>query len=286
MPSEQRLSLEELDALPILLRTIDGSEVHGTALSDGNSDIDHLGIAVEAINDVLGTGMSPAQWTYRTAVERAQKEALLRARTPEALAHEESELRRKAPRSLAGDFDIKIYPARKWASLAVNGNPSVLTPLFVDESYLLFENEFGAELRENRHRFMSVELVKAHFHYMQRQKENVSATKKNRRISRPELIDAHGFDSKFAAHYIRLGHQGLGVLNDGTLHIPLPEDVAESIRAIRRGDRSLDDVLAEGAELEAKIESGMASTSLPQCGDQAWADSWLTRVQLRTWGFA
>ncbi len=38
-----------------------------------------------------------------------------------------------ANRSGAGDLDVIVYSARKWARLALSGNPTVLLPLFVPD---------------------------------------------------------------------------------------------------------------------------------------------------------
>src|SRR5207253_10746728 len=60
-----------------------------------------------------------------------------------------------ANRSGAGDLDVVIYSARKWARLALAGNPTVLLVLFVPDQEVVFRNEVGAELTANAHRFVS-----------------------------------------------------------------------------------------------------------------------------------
>ena len=60
-----------------------------------------------------------------------------------------------ANRSGAGDLDVIIYSARKWARLALSGNPTVLLVLFVPDQEVVFRNEAGAELTANAHRFVS-----------------------------------------------------------------------------------------------------------------------------------
>jgi uncharacterized protein len=54
-----------------------------------------------------------------------------------------------ANRSGAGDLDVIIYSARKWARLALAGNPTVLLVLFVPDQEVVFRNEAGAELAAN-----------------------------------------------------------------------------------------------------------------------------------------
>jgi uncharacterized protein len=51
-----------------------------------------------------------------------------------------------ANRSGAGDVDVIIYSARKWARLALAGNPTVLLVLFVPDREVVFRDEAGAEL--------------------------------------------------------------------------------------------------------------------------------------------
>ena len=60
-----------------------------------------------------------------------------------------------ANRSGAGDLDVVIYSARKWARLALGGNPTVLLVLFVPDEEVVYRNEVGAELVDNAHRFVS-----------------------------------------------------------------------------------------------------------------------------------
>lgn len=295
MSAEQRLTETEAAALPVLLRTVVGSEVHGTGLPEGG-DIDNMAIAVEPMEMVLGVEQSPAQWSYRTAHAR--------------------EKGGQSARSFEGDLDYTIYPARKWVALASAGNPSVLAPLFVQEHHVISADEAGEELRANRDRFVSKTLAAKHYGYMVSQRDRMAGKDpveerygrrfaehlpawvrriapktfpprerptNNRRVNRPELIEAFGYDTKFAGHYLRLGHQGLGVLRDGTLHVPLDAVTAESILAVRRGERSLEDVLAEGASLEKQMRALLQKTKLRPYGDTVWANDWLARTQLAAW---
>ena len=48
-----------------------------------------------------------------------------------------------ANRSGAGDLDVVVYSARKWARLALGGNPSVLLLLFVPDEEVLYRDEVG-----------------------------------------------------------------------------------------------------------------------------------------------
>jgi hypothetical protein len=261
--ASQRLPAATQASFPVVLRTVVGSEVHGTGLP-GLGDIDHMGIAVEHRDNVLGTGESPEAWAYRTAWSRATVEG-------------------SDPRSVVGDLDLIIYPARKWARLAIAGNPSALAPLFVDEKFVVESDQFGEQLRENRHRFMSRSLATKHIGYMIAQRERMLGIRGGMRVSRPELIRNHGFDTKFASHMLRLGYQGLGVLAEGTLHVPLPNDVAAHILAVRRGEHEQAEVVEESNRLEAAMIAALDTTTLPATGDAVWLNKWLVEAQTFIW---
>jgi len=154
-----RVTPDEAENLPIILRTIVGSEVHGTGLP-GLGDIDHMGIAAENRDNVLGTGTSPDSWSFRTAWARADVDG-------------------RDPRSTPGDLDLIIYPARRWAQLAIAGNPSVVAPLFVAGKHVVTVSESGVELRENRHRFVSQRLGRKHIGYAKAQRERMLGERSN-----------------------------------------------------------------------------------------------------------
>jgi hypothetical protein len=263
MASSQPLSAAEQATFPVILRTVVGSEVAGTGLP-GVGDVDHVGIAVEAVEDVLGVGVSPELWEFRTAWERPAPAGF-------------------DPRSGAGDLDLSVYPARKWCRLALAGNPSVLVPLFVPNEFVVSATTFGEELRENRNKFVSQQLGRKHLGYMNAQRQRLEGSTGGMRVTRQDLIDSHGYDTKYASHVLRLGHQGLIVLTEGTLPVPLPTDIAETILAVRRGERELTDVLEEADRLVEAMIDALETTTVPEHGDVSWVNGWLARTQLGTW---
>jgi len=54
----------------------------------------------------------------------------------------------------ADAVDRKLYEFRKFVRLALENNPNVLEQLFVNEQNVLFINEMGLELLDNRHMFL------------------------------------------------------------------------------------------------------------------------------------
>lgn len=51
--------------------------------------------------------------------------------------------------------DTTIFALRKFVRLAKNCNPNIIEMLFVDEKDIIFMNEYGRLLRDNRHLFLS-----------------------------------------------------------------------------------------------------------------------------------
>jgi len=129
----------------MILRVQVGSGVHGTSIT-GQDDRDEMGLCLEPAQFVTGLARVPngirgqgppvrfEQYERHTAWDKSG-----------GLAN----------RSGAGDLDVIIYSARKWARLALGGNPTVLLVLFVPDEEVVFRDEAGAELVRNAHRFVS-----------------------------------------------------------------------------------------------------------------------------------
>jgi hypothetical protein len=58
-----------------------------------------------------------------------------------------------------------------------------------------------------------------------------------RRVNRPELVEAHGYDTKYAMHALRLGYQGLELLEAGRVTLPMSERERSTVMAVRLGHR-------------------------------------------------
>jgi hypothetical protein len=125
----------------MILRVQVGSGVHGTSIT-GQDDRDELGLCLEPPQFVTGLARVPNGIRGPgTSVEFEQYERRTAWDKPGGLAN----------RSGAGDLDVIIYSARKWARLALAGNPTVLLLLFVPDEEVVFRNDTGAELVSNAH---------------------------------------------------------------------------------------------------------------------------------------
>jgi uncharacterized protein len=267
--SEQARAIAEAG---LILRVQVGSGVHGTAIS-GQDDRDEMGLCLEPPQYVTGLARVPngirgegpsvpfEQYERHTAWDR-----------PGGIAN----------RSGAGDLDVIIYSARKWARLALAGNPTVLLVLFVPDEEVVFRNAAGAELTDNAHRFVSRLAADRFLGYLQAQKAAMTG-QSGAHTNRPELVERHGYDTKYAMHALRLGLQGLELLSTGRITLPVPDPQREYLRSIRRGEVALAEVLDAITDAEAALAGLRGSSGVPAQPDRGWVDDWLHRSYLACW---
>jgi hypothetical protein len=238
----------------------------------GQDDRDELGICLEPPRFVTGLAQVPAGLSSRAAVPFEQFHRHTAWDRPGGLAN----------RSGAGDLDVVIYSARKWARLALAGNPSVLLLLFLPDAEIVYRDEIGAELCANAHRFVSRLAADRFLGYLQAQKAAMTG-EVGAHTNRPELVAEHGYDTKYAMHALRLGVQGVELLTTGRIRLPVPEPEREFLRSVRRGEVSLGDVLEAVTEAEARLVALQHGSEVPPEPDRGWVDDWLHRSYLSFW---
>jgi hypothetical protein len=256
----------------MILRVQVGSGVHGTSVS-GQDDRDEMGVCLEPPQFVTGLARVPSgtggegpsarfeQYERHTAWDR-----------PGGLAN----------RSGAGDLDVIIYSARKWARLALAGNPTVLLVLFVPDEEVVFRNQAGAELAANAQRFVSRLAAGRFLGYLKAQKAAMTG-QAGAHTNRPELVAVHGYDTKYAMHALRLGLQGTELLTTGRITLPVPEPDRAYLRSVRLGQRPLAEVLDAVTVAEARLAQLRDNPGLPDQPDRVWVDDWLHRSYLDFW---
>ncbi len=237
-----------------ILRGQVGSGLHG--VTTGNDDRDEMGVCIEPPEFVIGNS-NFEQFIYRTQ--------------PEGV------------RSGAGDLDLTIYSLRKWARLAAAGNPTVLLLMFIPDHEIVVNTEVGKDLQAHPERFLSREAAKKFAGYMRSQREQMLGIRGKKHTNRPELVDVYGFDTKFAYHMVRLGLQGVELLTDGTITLPIPEPARSWLGELRRGERSKAEALEWADELQSTLEWLAVNADLPERADQGLVDRWLVSTYRKWW---
>lgn len=222
----------ELPPLPrstILLVEV-GSTAHGTGIP-GGEDYDQLGVVVEMPDQVLGLD----ERGFRTVMQRTQPEGI---------------------RSGPGDVDRTLYSLRRFVRLAASGNPSILMTFWAPIDQATAE---GKDLQSLGDAFIGRHVVPRYRGYMQSQAQRLLGTRgggHGRRGGggREELVEAHGYDTKYAMHCARLGFQCQELLSTGQLTLPVQGDPADWLRAVRRGDISFDEWWTTVLRLDQELE--------------------------------
>jgi len=256
----------------MILRVQVGSGLHGTSIS-GQDDRDEMGLCLEPPQFVTGLACVPSGIHGRGPSVRFEQYERHTAWDRRGGV---------ANRSGSGDLDVIIYSARKWARLALAGNPTVLLVLFVPDEEVVFRNEAGAELAGNAHRFVSRLAATRFLGYLRSQKAAMTG-QAGAHTNRPELVAVHGYDTKYAMHALRLGLQGIEFLTTGRITLPVPEPHRACLRSIRRGDVPLAEVLDAITSAESQITQLRETSAVPDLPDRGWVDAWLHRSHLNFW---
>jgi hypothetical protein len=244
-----------------ILRTVVGSGVHGIAI-EGTDDHDEMGVFIEPPACVVGMRGPIDHYVYRTQPEGA--------------------------RSGPGDTDLVMYSLRRYLRLATKGNPTALLPLFAPPESVLALTELGEQLRAMRASFLSQQAGHRFLGYLSAQRDRLLGMGRGHTPNRPELVARFGYDVKYASHALRLAHQGLEIVRDGWLTLPMPDRERERVRQVKRGDvPSLDEVVAEINALQGEVQDRLATgrTPLPAQPDLPAISDWSVKAHRRHWGW-
>lgn len=102
---------------------------------------------------------------------------------------------------------------------------------------------------------------------------------------RKAMVRKYQYDVKSAAHLIRLLRMGAEFLRTGTLQVYRTED-ADELRAIKRGEWTLEEVKDEAERLFHGIEEARVASSLPPEPDAGAANALLMSVHERVLGIS
>jgi predicted nucleotidyltransferase len=241
-----------------ILRSEVGSTLYGTGLP-GAEDEDLMAVAIMPSYDVLGLRpFEGLQW--RTA--------------------------NNGERSTADDTDLVIYSLRKYLTMASAGNPSILVALFGPDSAIRMSTEAGRELIRFRQEFISKQSGQRFLGYMSSQRRRMIDSRagvRAPRANRPELIEQFGYDTKFAMHMLRLGYQGIELLNHGTLEMPIRGEAGDFLRSVRRGDIDYDEVLQTSDDLMNELEDLIEDCGWPDSPDAKSVGHFSVKMHQLTW---
>jgi predicted nucleotidyltransferase len=245
-----------------VLRVRTGSQTHG--ISTESSDRDEMGVCIEPQAYVIGLKKFE-QYMYRDAAERTG--------------------RFDAP-SEPGDLDLTVYSLRKYTSLILNSNPSMLELLYItDPAAIITRTRCGENIQYiGRECVVSKEAGPKYLGYMEAQRRAMkSYDGKGRDVTRPHLMEKYGFDTKYAGHMIRLGLQGIELMQTGKIKLPMSGTESTLIRNIREGQWSMEQVLSYAETLESQLKKAIDRTSLREHPNNEAVNDWLVDEYEHEW---
>jgi uncharacterized protein len=115
------------------------------------------------------------------------------------------------------------------------------------------------------------------------QRQRLVGERGQRDVNRVELIERFGYDTKYAMHMLRLGHQGVEFLESGRLTLPIRDPVRTHLMDVREGRSNLADVLEECTQLELRLAALLDSSPLPPEPDSRTAETFVMDTYQTAW---
>jgi uncharacterized protein len=224
-----------------------GSEAHGTYIPptdpNGIDDRDVMGIAIPPRKYYLGL----SRWTDAESIK--------------------------------GVWDVVLYDIQKYVSLLVKQNPNVLSLLWLLPEDYYFRSPLGDRLIENRSLFASRACYKSFCGYANGQLSRMIHVSHRGYLGakRKALVEKHGYDTKNAAHLVRLLHMGKEFLATGEMNVRRTWDV-EMILEIKQGKWGIQRVYDYAAKLFDAVREAEKTSPLPPRLNMRAIDELVVRI--------
>jgi predicted nucleotidyltransferase len=143
------------------------------------------------------------------------------------------------------EWDIVIYEATKMIRMLMNGNPNVLSMLWLEDKHYIKRTKAGQLLIDNRDLFVGKHVYKSFVGYASGQLKRMTHFSFEGYMGekRKKLVDKYKFDVKNASHLIRILRMGIEFLIEGKLTVERFD--SQQLLEIKRGEWSLEKVKKE-----------------------------------------
>jgi len=178
------------------------------------------------------------------------------------------------------EWDVVCYELRQYVYLLLKSNPNVMALLWLDPKHYTVITSAGQQLIDNRHLFASKHAYRSFTGYAHGQLHKMThhAFEGYMGEKRKRLVEQFGYDTKNAAHLIRLLRMGIEFLTDGALYVERHD--AQQLLEIKRGEWSLEQVKTEATRLFAQTEEAYMHSALPETPDAIQAEQLLVTILL------
>jgi uncharacterized protein len=165
------------------------------------------------------------------------------------------------------EWDIVVYETKKFIRLLAQGNPNVLSLLWLEPEDYIQVSKAGQFLIDNRKIFMCKHIYNSFVGYAHSQLSRMTkfSTQGYMGEKRKKLVEKWGWDLKNGAHLIRLLRMGTEALSTGELQVKRKD--RDELLSIKRGEWSLEKVQETANELFAICERAKDNSTLPDKPD-------------------
>lgn len=236
----------------LILGGFTGSLTYGTSVDTGEfSDIDLMGVFVLPLENYIGLPNSGYKET-------------IRINDP--------------------PYDVVLYETRKMLGMLENANPNVLIQLWNRPEDMLFVTPEGRLLIDNRDLFLSKKVAQTFAGYAAGQLAKMKASI-GQDVStgdlgekRKMLVEKYGFDTKNAAHLLRLLRMGEEILSTGEVNVWRGGIDADELQAVRNGEWSIDRISEEAERRFGLYQVSKEKSSLPEVADREKVNDLCLRI--------
>lgn len=172
-------------------------------------------------------------------------------------------------------WDVVLYEFRKFVDMLVKQNPNVVSMLWLRKEDYLYIHPVGQMLLDNKNLFRCRKAAfDSHMGYANSQLKRMTHMEHFGYMGakRKQLVEKYGYDTKNAAHLIRLLHMGEEYMRTGELQ-PCRTTDREMLLDIKTGKWSLDKVHAYANECFDKCRKSYETGSLPEKIDYEAVDA-------------
>jgi uncharacterized protein len=164
-----------------------------------------------------------------------------------------------------GEHDLVEYEIKKFVNLLLKSNPNVISLLWLKEEFYLKKTRAAQRLIDNRQIFTSRIAINAFCGYASAQLKKMGKFERRgyRGKKREELISKYGYDTKNAAHCMRLLRMCIEYIETGEFYVWRGDRDAEELLEIKRGKWNQDRVLREASMLFDRLERLRSANDLP-----------------------
>jgi len=172
---------------------------------------------------------------------------------------------KQAIEKFIGQYDTVSYEYMKFVGLLLNSNPNVIALLWIKPEHYINIKPAGKVLIDNRNLFVSKKAFNSFAGYASGQLKKMThcAFEGYMGEKRRALVERFGYDTKNAAHCIRLLRMCVEFLLSGELNVFRTHDADELLR-IKKGEFPIDVVKREAENLFARAKEAYDKSPLPE----------------------